>query len=68
MAFVLNVVVGSVLSSFVLYDPLLAVGLKKGVDSFGLVMVAGFPLALDVMMFQIMDSVIVMVVRGSLKI
>lgn len=61
MTFVLDVVVGPMFACFVFYDSLLTVGLEEGVHSFGLIVVAGFPLTLDVVVFQIMNGVVVVI-------
>lgn len=67
MTLVFDVVVGAVLPSLVLDDPLLAVGLQEGVNPFGVVVVPRLPLTLDVVVFQIVDRVIIVVVGRRLN-
>lgn len=67
MTLVLDVVSGSVLVSFILYNTLVTIGLQQGVHSLGVVTVSRLPLALDIVVFQVMDSIVVVVVGRCLS-
>lgn len=62
MTLVFDIVVGTMFTGFVFYDSLFAIWLQECVHSFGVVVIPSLPLALDVMVFQVMNGVIVVVV------
>lgn len=65
--FIFDVVVSTVLASLVLDDSLPAIGLMKGVDSLGFVVVPSFPLTLDVVVFQIMNGIVPVIMGRCLR-
>lgn len=67
MTLVFDVVVGPMFTGFVFYDSLFTIGLQKCVNSFGVIMVPGFPLTLNVVVFQIMNGIVVVIVWWSLN-
>lgn len=67
MTLVFDVVPGTVLVGLVLHNALVAIGLKKGVHSLGVVSIPRLPLALDVVVFQIVHGVVVVIVGRCLE-
>lgn len=68
MTLVFDVVVGTMFTGLVFHDPLLTVRLEERVDTLGVVMVPRLPLALDVVVFQVMNGIVVVVVWWCLAI
>lgn len=67
MTLVLDVVAGTVLVGLVFHNTLVAIGLEEGVHSLGVVPIPCLPLALDVVVFQVVYGVVVVIMGRCLE-
>lgn len=66
MTLVLDVVAGTVLVGLVFHNALVAIGLEEGVHSLGVVPIPCLPLALDVVVLQVVHGVVVVIMGRRL--